>query len=134
MQINPYILFNGNCREAFEFYAEVLNGRIEMMVPHGETPAASSVDESWQDKIMHARLAVGEELLMASDSPPQYVEGKAAGYYVQLEFPTIEEARCVFDALAEGGEVRMGFEQTFWSRGFGMLVDRFGIPWMINCT
>jgi PhnB protein len=134
MQVNPYIFFNGNCRGAFEFYAKVLNGRIEAMITHAETPASGSVDESWQSKILHARLALGDRALMASDSPPQYGEANPSGFYVQLELETPEEAERVFNAFAEGGSIRMPMEQTFWARRFGMLADKFNIPWMISCT
>ena len=134
MQVNPYIFFNGDCREAFEFYAKVLNGHIEAMITHGETPASGGVDESWQSKILHARLAIGDRALMASDSPPQYGEAKPSGFYVQLALETPQEAERVFNAFAEGGSVRMPMEQTFWARRFGMLVDRYDIPWMISCT
>jgi PhnB protein len=72
-------------------------------------------------------------MLMASDAPPQYSTGKPEGFYVSLAFPTLEEAERVFNALAEGGEVRMPFAQAFFARGFGMLVDRFDIPWMVSC-
>jgi PhnB protein len=134
MDINPYIFFNGNCREAFEFYAEVLGGEIEAMVPHAGTPAAGNVDADWQAKILHARLKLGDRALMASDAPPQYAASKPAGFYVQIELPEREDAERVFKALSEGGTVRLPFEKTFFARGFGMLVDRFDIPWMISCT
>ena len=134
MQINPYIFFNGDCRQAFEFYAKVLDGRIEAMLIYAETPAGASVGEDWQDRIIHARLSVGERVIMASDAPPGNASEKPAGFYVQLDFPTPEEAERVFIAFAEGGEVRMPFAPTFWARRFGMLVDRFHIPWMVNCT
>jgi PhnB protein len=134
MQINPYIFFDGDCRQAFEFYAKVLGGRIEAMLTHEETPAGSNVGADWQDKIIHARLAIGDWFIMASDSPPDLGPVKPSGFYVQLDFPTPEEAERVFNAFAEGGEVRMPFGPTFWARRFGMLVDRFQIPWMVNCT
>ena len=134
MQVNAYIVFNGDCREAFAFYAEVLGGTIEAMITHGETPASGSVDDSWQTKILHARLAVGDRAIMASDSPPQFDRVTPSGFYVQLEIATPEEAERVFKAFAEGGAMRMPLEQTFWARRFGMLVDRFDIPWMISCT
>jgi PhnB protein len=134
MQINPYIFFDGDCRQAFEFYAKVLGGRIEAMLTHAETPAGTSVGEDWQDKIIHARLAIGDRVIMASDSPPDMGRVRPSGFYVQLDFPTPQEAERVFFALAEGGEVRMPFGPTFWARRFGMLVDRFQIPWMVNCT
>jgi PhnB protein len=133
MQINPYLFFDGDCREALEFYAAVLNGRIEAMLTYRETPGGPNVGEDWRDKILHARLAIGDSIILASDSPPSFGPVKPSGFYVSLSLPTTEEGERAFNALAEGGEVRMPFAQTFWARGFGMLVDRFQTPWMINC-
>jgi PhnB protein len=133
MQVIPYIFFNGNCREALDFYATVLNGKIETIMTHGESPASGNVDESWQSKILHARLTVGDRAILASDSPPQFGKVTPSGFYVTLEIATPEEADRVFNTLAEGGTVRMPIGQTFWARRFAMLVDRFDIPWMISC-
>lgn len=128
----PYLMFNGQCREAFEFYAECLGGHINALITHGETPVADEVPESWHDMIIHACMNVGKWSLMASDAPPDMYE-KPQGIYVQIAIDDPARAEKAFNALSEGGTVRMPFEQTFWAYRFGMLVDRFGIPWMINC-
>ena len=133
MQVNPYLNFDGQCAEAFRFYERVLGGKIEAMMTHGEAPIAGEVPPGWHDRIMHARLVVGDQVLMASDSPPEYYQ-KPQGLYVSLHIEKSADARRIFDALADNGAVTMPFEKTFWAAGgFGMLVDRFGTPWMINC-
>ena len=133
MQVNPYLNFDGQCAEAFRFYERVLGGKIEAMMTHGESPIAGEVPPEWHDRILHARLVVGDQVLMASDSPPELYQ-KPQGLYVSLQVKRPAEARRIFDALAENGTVTMPFEKTFWAAGgFGMLVDRFGTPWMINC-
>ncbi|MEW6732030.1 MAG: VOC family protein [Acidobacteriota bacterium] len=132
MQINPYLNFNGQCEAAFKFYEKCLGGKIVMMLTHGNAPSAEHVPSEWHNKIMHARLEVGDRVLMGSDSPPEYFE-QTKGFYVQLGINNPTEAEHVFNALAENGRVTMPFEQTFWASRFGMLVDQFGIPWMINC-
>lgn len=131
MKIQPYLMFNGNCREAFEFYHGVLGGKIEAMMTHRGTPVEEHVPEEWNDKIMHACLVVGDQLLMASDSPPEY-QKPSGGFSVSLAIDTPDEAERVFNGLADGGTVTMPLEKTFWADRFGMLIDRFGTPWMIN--
>jgi len=132
MQLNPYLFFNGQCEAAFKFYERVLGGKIEAMLTHAGTPAEAQVPAEWRDKILHARLNVGGEVLMASDAPPgRYEEPK--GFSVSLQMKDPPEAERIFHALAENGAVRMPIQKTFWAARFGMLVDRFGIPWMINC-
>ena len=132
MHINPYLFFDGRCEEAFEFYAKVLGGKIIAMLPHEGTPAEGHVPAEWRSKIMHARLEIGDQALMASDAPPQYQEA-AKGSYVSLHYTDPADAERVFNGLAEGGTIRMAMEETFWAARFGMLVDRFGTPWMVNC-
>jgi PhnB protein len=132
MQLNPYLFFSGQCEAAFKFYEKVLGGKIEGMMTHAGTPAEEHVTAEWRDKIMHARMTVGDSVLMASDAPPDHSE-KPGGFSVSLQFKGVAEAERIFHALAEKGTVRMPFAQTFWSPGFGMLVDQFGIPWMVNC-
>ena len=132
MQLNSYLNFNGDCEAAFRFYEQCFGGKIEMMLTHGAAPSAEHVPADWHDKIMHARLVLGDRLLMGSDSPPGHYE-EPKGIYVQLAIDDPAEAERVFRALAENGQVTMPFEQTFWAYRFGMLRDRFGIPWMINC-
>jgi PhnB protein len=132
MQLNPYLLFNGQCEAAFKFYEQVLNGKIESMMTHAGTPAEAHVPTEWRDKILHARMVVGDQLLMASDAPPGRYE-KPQGFSVSIQLKDVAEGERIFKALAENGSVQMPFEQTFWAAAFGMCVDRFGIPWMVNC-
>jgi PhnB protein len=132
MQVNPYLLFNGQCAEAFKFYADCLGGQIEAMMTHAGTPAEEQVPAEWRDKIIHARLSVGDQVLMASDAPPEHYQ-KPQGFSVSLGIQDPADAERIFNALAENGTVQMPLQQTFWARSFGMCVDRFGIPWMINC-
>jgi PhnB protein len=132
MQLNPYLTFDGKCATAFKFYEQCLGGTIEAMFTHGETPAKDHVPPDWHDKIMHARLKVGDEELMGSDAPPERYEAPK-GFSVSVQIDDPEDAERVFHALAENGTVSMPIEQTFWATRFGMLTDQFGIPWMINC-
>jgi len=132
VQLNPYLVFNVRCEAAFQFYAECLGGKIEAMMPHRGTPVEQLVSAESQDKILHARLKVGDGVLMGSDALPGRYE-KPKGFSVSLQLEDPADAERIFRALAEKGTIRMPLEKTFWARRFGMLVDRFGIPWMINC-
>jgi PhnB protein len=132
MQMNPYLTFNGQCAAAFKFYEQCLGGKIVAMMTHGESPMAKQTPREWHDKIMHARLMVGNQLLMGSDAPPEHREDMK-GFSVSLNVADPAEADRLFHALAEKGTVRMPIQKTFWSVRFGMLVDRFGTPWMVNC-
>ena len=133
MQISPYLHFNGNCQEAFQFYERVLGGKIEALIPHAGTPAEGHVPPEWKDKIMHARLTAQGQALMASDAPPGHYN-KPQGFSVTLDIKDIAEAERIYAALSENGNVTMPLQQTFWAARFAMFFDRFGIPWMINCT
>jgi PhnB protein len=132
MQMNPYLTFDGRCEAAFKFYEKVLGGKIVAMIPHEGTPAAEHVAFEWRNKIMHARLTFGGNVLMGSDAPPDRRE-EMKGFSVTLGIDDPAEAERVFHALAEKGTVRMPIQKTFWAARFGMLVDQFGTPWMINC-
>lgn len=132
MQLTPYLNFNGQCEAAFKFYEQCLGGKIVAMMTYGSTPAAEHTSPESHDRIIHARLLVGEAVLMGSDSPPEYFEAPK-GMYVSLHIDDPAEAERIFHALAEGGAVRMPIEETFWAVRFGMVTDRFGTPWMINC-
>jgi PhnB protein len=132
MQLNPYLFFQGNCKEAFTFYEKVLGGKIIAMMTHGETPAAEHTKPEWQDKIIHARMTFGDQVLMASDAPPEH-HRPMQGFSVSLSAEEPAEADRIFDAFSEAGEITMPIQETFWAHRFGMLVDRFGTPWMINC-
>jgi PhnB protein len=132
MHVNPYLFFNGNCEAAFKYYAESLNGKITALLPHEGTPAEQHVPAEWRKKIMHAHMTIGDTALMGSDSPPEHYK-KPQGFSVTLQVAKPEEAERAFQALAKGGTVTMPIAQTFFAQRFGMLVDQFGIPWMINC-
>jgi len=134
MQWNPYLGFNGNCQEAFKYYERVLGGKIIMMMTHADMPAEAQgqTPPGWKNKIMHARLVVGDQVLMGSDAPPDHFEN-TQGMSVALQIDDPNEAERIFAALADNGTVRMPIQPTFWATRFGMLTDRFGIPWMVNC-
>ncbi len=132
MQLNPYLTFKGDCEAAFKFYERSLGGKIVALIPHAGTPAETHVPPEWRNKIMHAKLQVGDEVLMGSDAPPdRYEEPKGFSVTLQVEQPA--DAERMFNALAEKGKVTMPIQQTFWAARFGMLVDQYGIPWMVNC-
>lgn len=132
MQTNTYLLFNGQCEEAFKLYEKVLGGKIVAMMTHVGTPAENHVPPEWRAKILHASMKIGDQSLMASDAPPGRYS-KPQGFSVNVAVDDPGDAERIFNALAEGGAVVMPFAETFWAYRFGMLVDRFGIPWMVNC-
>jgi PhnB protein len=132
IQLSAYLLFNGQCEEAFRFYEKCLGGKIVAMLPYEGSPAAEQVPAEFRSKILHALLTVDGQSLMASDAPPgRYSEPK--GFSVSLQMKDVKEAERIFQALAENGKVGMPFQETFWAARFGMVVDRFGTPWMVNC-
>jgi PhnB protein len=131
MQINPYLAFNGKCEEAFNLYAKVLNGKILFKMTNGESPMADQTPPEQRNRIMHATLQVGDRLIMGADAPPNYYT-KPGGFSVSVNCKDLAEAERVFKALSEGGEVKMPLGKTFWSPGFGMFIDRYDIPWMVN--
>ncbi len=137
MKIVTSLSFRGQCREAFEFYARVLGGKITAAYPYGEGPPEMRADPKYKDWLMHCWLEVGDQALMGADMDEAWAPniGKPKnGFDVTLHTDDIEQGRRWFDALSEGGKVVMPFEKTFWSPGYGALVDRFGIPWMVNTT
>ena len=133
MQLVPYLNFNGNCAEAFRFYERVLGGKIEVLLTHADSPIAAQVPPEWKDRVLHARLVVGDQVLLASDAPPEKY-APTRGIYAFAGLDTPEEAERIFAALAGGGTITMPFGPTFWASAFGMCVDRFGIGWMVNCS
>jgi PhnB protein len=132
MKISPYLSFNGQCREAFTLYARVLDGTLGEIHTYGNSPMKDQVAPDWHDRVMHVSLDAGGQLLMGADTPSAHFQN-AQGTSVSVTGVSADEGTRVFKALAEGGTVIMPFEKTFWASGFGMLVDRFGIPWMVNC-
>jgi PhnB protein len=132
MQLNPYLNFDGQCEAAFKFYAQILGGKITFSTTWGEMPGADQFPPESHKLIMHTTLSVGDDVLMGADAPPgRYQQPK--GINVSIHVKNIAEGERIFNALAEKGSVTMPFEKTFWSPGFGMCVDQFGIPWMVNC-
>jgi PhnB protein len=133
MLIQPYLFFHGNCEEAMRFYERVLKGKITDLLPHAGTPAEEHVSPEWKTKILHARLEVGDAALLASDSPYEK-DSEKRGSSVSLHLHSIEEAERIFEELSAEGNVTMPMAPTFWALRFAMFEDRFGVPWMINCT
>lgn len=132
MNISPYVFFNGNCREAVQFYAQVLGAEIVSMITSADTPLANETPPEQRDKIMHARLKIGESTFMASDAPPEHYSAPQ-GICINHMVAEPAEAERIFAALSVGGTVQMPIEETFFARRFGMVKDRFGTPWMIYC-
>jgi len=132
MDLNPYLSFDGRCEAAFKFYEKALGGKIAAMMTYGDTPMKDQMPAEHHAKIVHARLNVGDKVLMGSDAPPGRFEG-AKGISVILGVDQAAEAERVFKALSENGAVSMPIAETFWAQRFGMLTDQFGIPWMVNC-
>ena len=132
MTPTPYLFFNGECADALDAYADIFNAEILERLPATGMPPEHPVPEERRNWIMHARMKIGDGELMASDNI--FGDSPAmAGASVMLSFPTAAEGKAVFDRLADGGEIQMAWEPTFWSAGFGTLTDRFGVKWMIGC-
>jgi PhnB protein len=132
MDLNIYLTFDGRCAEAFDEYARILGGEVRFRQTYGETPMAEHVPPEQHRRVMHSELALGGNVVMGSDAPPEWYT-TPGGFSVSLHFDDLGEGRRVFDALAEGGTVKMSLQATFWAEGFGMLIDRFGTPWIVNC-
>jgi PhnB protein len=132
MKLNTYLNFNGKCATAFRFYEKVLRGKIAMMMTYGESPMRDQVPSKMHRAILHTTLEVGDTVLMGADAPPDQYKS-SQGYSVSINLSDTAEAERVFKALAERGTIQMPLQETFWAARFGMLVDRFGIPWMVNC-
>lgn len=131
--IQPYLFFGGRCEEAIEFYRQVLDAQIEMLMRFEDSPEPVPADQlqpGFENKIMHCSFRIGESLLMASDGCGDNTQFN--GFSLSLTLNTAKEAECAFTALAEGGEISMPLSKTFWSPCFGMVKDRFGINWMVT--
>jgi len=132
MSLSFHIGFNGQCREAFEFYAEHLQGTIGTMLEFKDSPVSASVPSEWQHKIVHANISIeGIELAGADVRPEQYQ--KPQGFNILLGVKTEDIVKSIFNQLSVGGEVIFPPQKTFWSPCYAIVVDRFGVPWKINC-
>ena len=131
MKLIPYLNFSGNCREAMEFYATLLNAEIDYMQTHGESEIADQIPPEHHNAVLHASLRGDDFYLMASDAMPG-TECKAGSSHVALVVDSVEDAERVYSALSDDATITMPLEETFFSKRFGMLIDRFGTPWMID--
>ncbi|MBP2169412.1 PhnB protein [Erwinia toletana] len=139
MQVNPYLFFNGRCEEAIAFYQQAVGAELLFKMTFGEMPAEQQQQEgcasAYQfppDKIMHAQLKVGNSEIMLSDGDMSSTQQQHAGFAISLAGKDVNEGKSWFDNLAADGNVTMPWQETFWAKGFGMLTDKFGIPWMVN--
>ena len=132
MQMNPYLSFNGDCEAAFKFYERCLDAKLGEMFRYGGSPMADHAPADWADKIMHASLTIGDQLVMGADVvPDKYEEPK--GISLSLQIKSVDEAERVFRELSQDGSVMMPLQKTFWAERSGVVLDRFRIPWLVNC-
>ena len=132
MQVSPYLSFKGQCEEAFRFYERCFSGQLGALFRYEGSPMADQAPDGHGDRIMHGSVTIGDLTLMGADVAPQgYEEPK--GFSLSLQITGATEAERIYAALITGGRVVMPLEKTFWAERFGMVVDRFGVPWLINC-
>ena len=132
MQMHPYLSFNGDCEAAFKFYERCLGATIVSLHRYGGSPMAESAPADWADKVMHGSVRIGNQELLGADVTSDPFE-RPKGFSLSLQMTNPADAERIFQDLASGGQVVMPLEETFWAARFGMLVDRFGTPWLINC-
>lgn len=132
MQMNPYLSFNGDCEAAFKFYEQCLGAQLGPIFRYGGSPMADQAPADWSDKIMHGSLTIGDQLVMGADVVPEKYE-QPKGISLSLQIKSTDQAERIFQQLSENGTVLMPLEKTFWAERFGVVVDRFGIPWLVNC-
>ena len=132
LKLTPYLSFDGHCEDAFKLYEKCLGGKITFMQTYGDSPMADQTPTEWRKRVMHATLSVGDQLIQGSDSPPGQFQ-KPQGFSIAIALRDATEAERIFKALSENGKVQMPLEETFWALRFGYLIDRFGVPWMVNC-
>jgi PhnB protein len=131
MAFHPYLFFGGNCRDAFTRYQEVFGGELQI-IRMADAPGNEDVPAEQADLVIHAALTYDDHLLMGSDDPMSDDFGPVQGMMVTYSSPDVADARKVFEALSEGGQVTQELIETFFSPAFGMFTDRFGTPWMIS--
>jgi PhnB protein len=132
MKLSTHLVFSGQCEAAFRFYAEALGGTLGLMLTYGSSPAGADVPADWRDKIVHGNVTIGGAHVCGADVRPEDYE-KPQGFYLLHSVGTRAEAKRAFALLAEGGDVKMPLEKTFWSPAFGVVIDRFGVPWEVSC-
>ena len=134
MRIEPRIslIFNGECDAAFTLYQQCLGGNLTFRLTWGDSPMADQAPANWRDKILQATLTVGDTAISGGDVQPGQYE-RPQGFQLQLDLDDVAAAERIFAQLADAGRVTVPLQQTFWAQRFGAVVDRFGIPWGINC-
>jgi PhnB protein len=132
MRMNPYLSFRGDCEAALTYYAQHLGGTLGPIFRYAGSPMAGDVPDDWQDKVMHGSVTFGDYVVMGGDVAPERYE-KPQGFSLSLQITSTSEAERIFGLLSAEGMILVPLEQTFWAARFGMVVDRFGVPWMINC-
>jgi PhnB protein len=132
MQTSVYLSFKGECEAAFRFYEECLDGKLGEIFRYAGSPMEGQVPEGWQDKVMHASMTIGGQVIMGGDVAPNRYD-KPQGFSLSLQMTSTAQAERIFEGLAKDGTVMMPLEKTFWAARFGVVIDRFGIPWLINC-
>lgn len=131
MTLHPYLTFNGNCEEAINFYQHALNGEIKGIQTFGQSPMP--VADEHKNRVMHAELHFGNNLIMASDSMPDRPVTPGTNFALSLNFTDVKEEEDVFNRLSTGGMVTLPLQDQFWGARFGMCTDKFGVAWMVNC-
>jgi PhnB protein len=132
-QAIAYLGFDGNCADAMRFYEKALRGKLEVMMSGADSPMKDEMPKEFAHRILHARLALpGGGTLFAGDCPADMPYEGIKGVSIAVDYATVAEAEAVFAALAEGGRVTMPMQPAFWAKRWGMLVDRFGTPWIVN--
>src|SRR5262245_43019939 len=134
MRIEPRmsLVFNGDCDAAFTLYQQCLGGTVTFRMTWGDSPMANQAPPDWHGKILHATLNVGDATFSGGDVLPGAYE-RPKGFQIQLNLDDVSAAERIFEQLADGGSVSVPLQETFWAKRFGSVVDRFGIPWGINC-
>jgi PhnB protein len=130
VKLYTYLNYGGNCRQAFEFYAEHLGGTITMLMTHGEGPNSANLPPERKRDVLHARMDLGDTTLLGADVPPERFQPMRSAY-LSLSLDGSAEAERIFALLAEGGEIFMPMQETFFAHRFAMLRDRFGTSWML---
>lgn len=132
VQLYPNLTFDGQCEAAFKFYEECLHGTIIFLMTYENTPMDLQAPAEWRKKVSHATFAIGDLMFSGSDALPGGYQ-KPQGFAVQFNLADSAEAERIFEALSENGTVQSPMQETFWAERFGMVIDQFGIPWVINC-
>jgi PhnB protein len=130
VKLFTYLNYGGNCRDAFEFYAQHLGGKITMLTTHGEQPDANNVPPEWRNAVLHARIELGETTVMGADIPPDRFQPMRSAY-LSLLVDSAADAERIYALLTDGGQIFMPIAETFFASRFAMLRDRFGVSWML---